>query len=168
MGNPKARRPRRLVVTFVLIEFALFLGGWRVGAGLAAAVLPGFAGATPATAAPAGLAGRWVGTWKSAQFPANGHFSATLSRKPAWWGGAEIVGTLEFGGDRCVGGLKASGTYYRGREYLLTAKAADGAVRLTATVAISTGAPRSLSGHYDVAPSGACGADSGTLKATAR
>ncbi len=142
---------------------------WLFGALLAAAVLPGFAGATPAPAASAGLAGRWVGTWKSAQSPAKGRFSATLSRKPAWWGGAEIVGTLEFGGDRCVGGLKASGTYYRGREYLLTAKAPDGAVRLTAAVTVSTGAPRSLSGHYDVAPGGAaCGADSGTLNATVR
>ena len=142
---------------------------WLIGAFLAAAVLSGCVVATPAPAASVGLAGRWVGTWKSAQSPAKGRFSATLSRKPAWWGGAEIVGTLEFAEDPCVGALKTSGSYYRGREYLLTAKAPDGAVRLTATVTVPTGAPRSLFGHYDVAPSGAvCGADSGTLNATAR
>ena len=143
---------------------------WFIGAVVAVIVLLGHgAPAAPAPTRPAGLAGSWRGTWKSGRSLAQGRFSATLSAKPAWWGDAEIVGTVEFGGTACFGALQVLGSYYREHEYLLTAKSPDGTIRVTSTVTVTNGAPRSLSGHYDVIPSGtACDSDAGRVDATAR
>jgi hypothetical protein len=142
---------------------------WLVGAVVVLVLSSGRVWAAPATRAPEIIVGTWLGTWKSSQSPAMGRFSAVLSAKPAWWGDVEIVGTLKFVGKSCAGVLAVSGSYYRGHEYLLTAKGPDGTVRVTSAVTVTSGPRRSLSGHYDVVPSGtACSSDSGRLDASLR
>jgi hypothetical protein len=129
----------------------------------------GPAWAAPATRAPDPIAGSWRGTWTSVESRANGRFSATLSTKPAWWGDVEIVGTLNFRGLACAGTLSVSGSYFRGHEYLLTAKGHDGTIRVTSAVTVTDHPPRSLAGHYDVVPSGTgCRSDSGRVDAARR
>jgi hypothetical protein len=146
------------------LRYRLFLGMILV-----AVVSLGRAWTAPAAPVPAGIAGNWLGTWKSGESPAKGPFSAALSTKPAWWGDVEIVGTLEFGGVACGGVLRVSGSYYRGHEYLLTAKRSDGTIRMTSGVTVTNGPRRSLSGHYELVPGGSgCGSDSGRLDAAAR
>jgi hypothetical protein len=142
---------------------------WVRAVVLVAGFLLGQAGTAPGTAAPPGIAGDWVGTWKSARSPAHGRFSAALSTKPAWWGDVVIVGTEQFAGAACAARLHVSGSYYRGDEYLLTAKSLDGTIRATAAVTVANLPRRSLSGHYEMVPNGAgCGPDSGRLDATVR
>lgn len=127
----------------------------------------------PVAAAPppswTGLAGRWTGTWQSTRSPAKGRFSAALTAKPVWWGGAEVAGSVELQGRACFGALRVSGSYYRGNEYVLAAAGRDGTVRMTFDVNVTDRRPRVLSGAYDIVSGGtACDSDSGRLAATAR
>jgi len=129
----------------------------------------GVPGAAAAPTSATGLAGSWAGTWQSTRSAAKGRFSATLATTPAWWGGATISGIVELRGIACFGALRVSGSYYRGKEYVLVAEGPDGTVRLTFGVNVTNGPPRVLSGNYNVVSSGtACDSDSGRLAATAR
>jgi len=143
----------------------------RLGGALVISI--SLAGGAPGVAAPptsaTGLAGSWAGTWQSARSAAKGRFSAALAAKPVWWGGAEVTGRMELRGIACMGELRVSGSYYRANAYVLTADGPEGTVRSTFEVTVTNGAPRTLSGHYEVVSSGpGCDADSGRLTATAR
>lgn len=142
---------------------------WVLRAVLILALSVGHVSAPSAASGADGVAGKWVGTWKSALTPAGGSFSAVLSAKPAWWGDVEILGTLKFAGMACARVLSVSGSYFRGDEYLLTAKDAGGAIRVTSAVTVTSRPRRSLSGHYEVVPGGTgCRSDSGRVDATAQ
>jgi len=154
------RQRRTPVPTLVLVGSVLVLS---------IALARGVPGAAAPSTPAGGLSGSWAGTWQSARSAAKGRFLATLSTAPAWWGGAVVGGTVELRGMACFGALRVSGSYFRGKEYVLSGGGSDGTVRLTFEVRVTDRPSRVLSGNYNVVSSGtACGADSGRLAATAR